>query len=217
MYETPISNWSPLQITQSMIIGAGMLEYYLLEDNRSGKCRGSNHMGKATVIPSPDDENTFTINFVSGDHYKVRLNYIYIVYKNLARYLYFSIFVLLAQVRASSARERQVWVDRLRHCIYQHSRTEEDKPVGERSLPLTSIDAFGSVRDELEKVHERQEAVSQYIESLPVPRPDDSLSPSCHNPSLLVVKATSQAVVSCLQTATETLQQLAEQQICNSL
>ena len=48
----------------------GMLEYYLLED-RSGKCRGSNHMGKATVIPSQDDENTFTINFVSGDHYKV--------------------------------------------------------------------------------------------------------------------------------------------------
>ena len=47
-----------------------MLEYYLLED-RSGKCRGSNHMGEATVIPSPDDENTFTINFVSGDHYKV--------------------------------------------------------------------------------------------------------------------------------------------------
>ena len=121
-------------------------------------------------------------------------------------------------MRASSARERQVWVDRLRHCIYQHSRAEEDKPVGgERSLPLTSIDAFGSVRDELEKVYERQEAVSQYIESLPVPRPDDSLSPSCHNTRLLVVKATSQALVSCLQTVTETLQQLAEQQICNSL
>ena len=48
-----------------------MLEYYLLED-RSGKCRGSNHMGKATVSPSQDDENTFTINFVSGDHYKVK-------------------------------------------------------------------------------------------------------------------------------------------------
>ena len=52
------------------MVDVGMLEYYLLED-RSGKCRGSNHMGKATVIPSQDDENTFTINFVSGDHYKV--------------------------------------------------------------------------------------------------------------------------------------------------
>ena len=72
-----------------MIIGAGMLEYYLLEDNRSGKCRGSNHMGKATVIPSQDDENTFTINFVSGDHYKVRLNYInYINYICIFLYLF---------------------------------------------------------------------------------------------------------------------------------
>ena len=52
------------------LIPGGMLEYYLLED-RSGKCRGSNHMGEATVSPSQDDENTFTINFVSGDHYKV--------------------------------------------------------------------------------------------------------------------------------------------------
>ena len=48
----------------------GVLEYYLLED-RNGKCRGSQHMAKATVLPSQDDENTFTINFNSGEHYKV--------------------------------------------------------------------------------------------------------------------------------------------------
>ena len=122
----------------------------------------------------------------------------------------------MTQVRASSARERQVWVDRLRHCIYHHSRSEEDRTAGggaDLSLPLTSIDAFGSVRDELEKVYERQEGLSKYIESLPVPRPGDSTSPSCHNLRLLEVKATSQAVVSCLQAATETLQQVAEHQI----
>merc|ERR1719192_385221 len=96
-------------------------------------------MGKATVIPSQDDENTFTINFVSGDHYKVR---------------------------ASSARERQVWVDRLRHCISHQSGTEEERPPGsDLSLPLSSRDTFGSVREELEKVYERQELVSRYIES----------------------------------------------------
>ena len=87
----------------------GMVEYYLLED-RSGKCRGSNHMGKATVIPSQDDENTFTINFVSGDHYKVRRktrewyegNYQYSscfelemeLYKSLSIYLQFCLFSL---------------------------------------------------------------------------------------------------------------------------
>ena len=120
-------------------------------------------------------------------------------------------------MRASSARERQGWVDRLRHCIYHHSRSGEERedrpPGGDLSLPLTSIDAFGSVREELEKVYERQEGLSKYIESLPVPRPGDSTSPSCHNLRLLEVKATSQAVVSCLQAATETLQQVAEHQI----
>ena len=121
---------------------------------------------------------------------------------------------MIAQVRASSARERQVWVDRLRHCIYHHSRTEDQgTPGGDLSLPLSSIDAFGSVREEVEKVYERQEGLSSYIESLPLPRPDDTTSPSCHNTRLLQLKATSQAVASCLQAATETLQQVAEHQI----
>jgi len=166
----------------------GMLEYYLLED-RSGKCRGSQHMAQAVVLPSQDDENTFTINFVSGEHYKVR---------------------------ASSARERQVWVDRLRHCIYLHSRQEEpgdlpDRPLS--TLPLTSVDAFGSVHQELEKVYEKQDLVTKYISSLPVPKPGDTTSPSCHNSRLLVLKATSQAMVSCLESTTDILQRLAEHKI----
>ena len=73
--------------------GAGVLEYYLLED-RSGKCRASQRMKGAVVSPSQEDENTFVITFVSGESYKVR---------------------------ASSARERQVWVDRLRHCSFLHT------------------------------------------------------------------------------------------------
>ena len=73
--------------------GAGVLEYYLLED-RSGKCRASQRMKGAAVSPSQEDENTFVITFVSGESYKVR---------------------------ASSARERQVWVDRLRHCSFLHT------------------------------------------------------------------------------------------------
>ena len=75
-----------------MVVDVGMLEYYLLED-RSGKCRGSNHMGKATVIPSQDDENTFTINFVSGDHYKVMrenaMEFLFILWKRILPLLCF--------------------------------------------------------------------------------------------------------------------------------
>ena len=50
-----------------------------------------------------------------------------------------------------------------------------------------------------------QDLLCQYIESLPLP--------SCHQPDLLMVKATSQAVASSLQAATETLQGVAEQQV----
>ena len=58
-----------------------------------------------------------------------------------------------------------------------------------------------------------QEMVNRYIESLPVPGPGDTTSPSCHNHKLLEVKATSQALLACLQATTHTLQQVAEHQI----
>ena len=169
-----------------------MLEYYLLED-RSGKCRGSQSMSGAVVSPSQEDENTFLINFISGENYKVR---------------------------ASSAKERQVWVDRLRHCIYMHSdrlpesnRSADVPDAGARSLPLSSMDTFGSVHDVLQSIYIKQENLSKMIESLPVPKPDDTTSPSCHNSKLLLIKANSHAVVSCLQASLDLLQQVREQQI----
>ena len=72
---------------------------------------------------------------------------------------------MFVQVRAASARERQVWVDRLRHCVYLQSRGEaggEGGGVGvdtartEQTLPLTASDAFGSVQQQLEKVYAKQ-------------------------------------------------------------
>ena len=52
---------------------AGVLEYYLLED-RNGRCRASQGMAGAVISPSQEDENTFTINFTSGETYKVTIN-----------------------------------------------------------------------------------------------------------------------------------------------
>lgn len=52
---------------------AGVLEYYLLED-RNGRCRASQAMAGAVISPSQEDENTFTINFTSGETYKVTEN-----------------------------------------------------------------------------------------------------------------------------------------------
>ena len=178
---------------------AGVLEYYLLED-RSGKCRGSQQMSGAVVSPSQEDENTFLINFISGEHYKVR---------------------------ASSAKERQIWVDRLRHCV-SHLESASSRPVsgagpagdclpdgGGRggSLPLSSMDTFGSVQDALQNVFSKQEDITKIIESLPVPKPYDTTSPSSHNEKLLMIKANSHALVTCLQTSLDLIQQVREQQI----
>ena len=71
---------------------------------------------------------------------------------------------MFVQVRAASARERQVWVDRLRHCVYLQSRGEAGGEGGEgvdtarteQTLPLTASDAFGSVQQQLEKVYAKQ-------------------------------------------------------------
>ena len=77
----PFSNYSLLFINLIMCQGwqyrwfvlepsAGVLEYYLLED-RNGRCRASQSMAGAVISPSQEDENTFTINFASGETYKV--------------------------------------------------------------------------------------------------------------------------------------------------
>ena len=65
-----------------------VLEYYLLEE-KDGKCRGRQGMEGALILPSEDDNNTFSINFSTGEVYKMR---------------------------AGEAKERQVWVDKLRAC-----------------------------------------------------------------------------------------------------
>ena len=54
---------------------AGVLEYYLLED-RNGRCRASQSMAGAVISPSQEDENTFTINFTSGETYKVTSDFL---------------------------------------------------------------------------------------------------------------------------------------------
>ena len=167
---------------------AGVLEYYLLEE-RSGRCRGSQMMAGAVVSPSQEDENTFSINFRSGETYKVR---------------------------ASSARERQVWVDRLRHCIFMHSDNIDshgsDFPDA-GVIPLTSRDSFGSVHDALHVVFNKEAAISSCIDNLPVPKLDDNTSPSCYNPELLMIKANAQALASCLQNSLDILYQIREQQL----
>lgn len=180
---------------------SGRLEYYLIEE-RSGRNRGNQHLAGAVVIPSEEDSQTFTINFASGEIYKVR---------------------------AIHAKERQVWVDRIRACALLHNEALASNhpplpirehlpptPPGSRShiasgepsdqlqnLSLSALDAFGSVHDILHKVDQKHQELAKTVESLP----------TCHDKELLILKATSQSTLLCMENALSLLQEYREHQI----
>lgn len=205
---------------------SGRLEYYLLEE-RNGKCRGSQHLAGAVVLPSEEDSQTFTVNFASGEIFKLR---------------------------ASHARERQIWVDRLRACAHMHNEALASNhppfpvreflpptPPGSRShisngepseqlqnLSLSVLDAFGSVHDMIHKADEKQQQLAEAIEALPLhltqqsdtrsaseisARSNAGGSLSCHDEELLLLKATSQATVLCMESALAMLQDIRENQL----
>merc|ERR1719153_390478 len=64
-------------------------------------------MEGALILPSEEDSYTFSINFITGEVYKVR---------------------------AAEAKERQVWGDKLRACT---NRTANSKQALERSVVMS--------------------------------------------------------------------------------
>ena len=195
---------------------SGNLEYFLM-DERGGRSRGKQHLAGAVVVPSEEDGHTFSINFGSGEVYKVR---------------------------ASQTRERQVWVDRLRACSHRHGLAlglprvpGRDRPITPpgakshvtgsepsdqlQSLSLSALDAFGSVHDMLHRVEEKHRSLSEAIEALPPGREREeergttSVQPHCHDPKLLLLKATSQSTLLAMEGALSLLQQLREDQLAS--
>ena len=196
---------------------SGNLEYFLM-DERGGRSRGKQHLAGAVVVPSEEDGNTFSINFGSGEVYKVR---------------------------ASQTRERQVWVDRLRACSHRHGLAlsvprapGRDRPITPpgakshvtgaepsdqlQSLSLSALDAFGSVHDMLHRVEEKHRSLSEAIEALPPGKEREegdmvasSVQPHCHDPKLLLLKATSQSTLLAMEGALSLLQQLREDQLAS--
>jgi len=55
-----------------------------MSQERNGKCRGSQHLAGAVVLPSEEDSQTFTVNFATGEIFKVGL------YLRIHTYLFFN-------------------------------------------------------------------------------------------------------------------------------
>jgi len=196
----------------------GRLEYFLLEDR--GRARAAQHLAGAVVIPSQEDGQTFSVNFASGEMYKLR---------------------------AAHPRERQVWVDRLRACAHLHNEARETgkqqtssardllppTPPGARShisngepseqlqtLSLSAVDAFGSVHDIIHKVEAKHQLLLESLESLP--RPPSPMSPVAssaaplhrHHPQVLLLKATSESTLHCIEAALTLLQEVRDSSLC---
>ncbi|XP_026127272.1 oxysterol-binding protein-related protein 11-like isoform X1 [Carassius auratus] len=92
---------------------AGLLEYFVNEQSRNQKPRGSLPLGGAVISPSDEDSHTFTVNAISGEQYKLR---------------------------ASDAKERQHWVSRLQICAQHHTEAmgKTNPPLQTRSLSMAS-------------------------------------------------------------------------------
>ncbi|KAJ8350616.1 hypothetical protein SKAU_G00257460 [Synaphobranchus kaupii] len=98
---------------------AGVLEYFVNEQSRPQKPRGTLPLAGAVISPSDEDSHTFTVNAISGEQYKLR---------------------------AADAKERQHWVSRLQICTQHHTEAmgKSNPPMKSRSFSMASQGSGGS-------------------------------------------------------------------------
>ena len=93
-----------------------------------------------------------------------------------------------------------------------------------QNLSLSVLDAFGSVHDILYQSNLKHQWLADSINALPMPTPDqksrgtghETAGPFCHDDDLLLLKATSQAGLACMENALALLQDIREAQRSNN-
>ena len=103
---------------------------------------------------------------------------------------------------------------------YPRSHISNGEPSEQlQTLSLSVLDAFGSVHDILNKVDQKHQSIADTIEAFPAAKPSDqeasagkdktkAMKATCHNDQLLLLKATSQATLKCMEGALSILQEL---------
>ncbi|XP_046407080.1 oxysterol-binding protein-related protein 11-like isoform X2 [Ischnura elegans] len=173
----------------------GLLQYYLNETENRQRPRGTVHLAGAVISPSDEDSSSFAVNSATGEMYKLR---------------------------ATDARERQEWVNRLRAVAEMHTlaiaRSNPPLPPREYhstqqshssalqgsrvTCTLAVLDAFSKVREQLFIAEQNSYSLSKAIESLP-----STGSSTSTDHDLLILKATSAATLTCLSRCLAILQQ----------
>lgn len=93
----------------------GCLDYFMSEDMKCQKPRGSIELKKAVISPSEEDSTTFTIHSFENELFKLR---------------------------AQDAKERQHWVNVLRFVAQSHSNENDSLPS--TNLNCSSLNSFNT-------------------------------------------------------------------------
>ncbi|XP_066542265.1 oxysterol-binding protein-related protein 11 isoform X2 [Hoplias malabaricus] len=189
---------------------AGLLEYFVNEQSRQQKPRGTLPLAGAVISPSDEDSHTFTVNAISGEQYKLR---------------------------AADAKERQHWVSRLQICTQHHTEAmgkgSASSPGSQRRISHNASSLLGlsqlhrgsspysskrsllpdhlvEAREMMSQAQGQHRDLVQCIEGLPA-----SQGPSPLDQDLLLLKATSLATMTCLSDCLHILQlqQVARQKV----
>ncbi|XP_072304169.1 oxysterol-binding protein-related protein 10-like isoform X2 [Eucyclogobius newberryi] len=155
----------------------GQLLYFVNEQGRSQKPRGSLPLIGASVTPSDEAPHMFIVNSVNGELYKLR---------------------------AADAKEQQFWISQLQACARRHSDGSAKVRKLKGSDEHLSVERAGGGQEGLvmSQAEGQQKNLVQSIDSLPTKGPL-----SCLDHDLLLLKATSAATLSCLGECLNILQQ----------
>lgn len=176
----------------------GTLSYFM---ERGCRVRGQIDLTGAVVAPSDEDSHTFSVNGTSGEVFRLR---------------------------ASHARERQQWVDKLRTVIQLHNRVHTEKGLSvEMSSEVRDTNAVSdtaaldhhtgpslSVLSSLHDAHTALKDTNAQFQSLTraVRELPDHAGPDVKltntDSDLLLLRATSQSAVLCLEQCYWILQQI---------
>ncbi|KAM9738143.1 oxysterol-binding protein-related protein 10 isoform 3-T3 [Menidia menidia] len=155
----------------------GQLQYFVNEQGKSQKPRGSLPLIGASVSTSDEAPHMFVVNSVNGELYKLR---------------------------AVDAKEQQFWISQLQACARRHSDSSAKVRKLKGSDEHLSVERAGGGQEMLvmSQAEGQQKNLVQSIDSLPTKGPL-----SCLDQDLLLLKATSAATLSCLGECLNILQQ----------
>uniref|UniRef100_A0A3P9JGT4 Oxysterol-binding protein n=1 Tax=Oryzias latipes TaxID=8090 RepID=A0A3P9JGT4_ORYLA len=146
----------------------GQLQYFINEQGKSQKPRGSLPLIGASVTASDEAPHMFIVNSVNGELYKLR---------------------------AGDAKEQQFWINHLQACARRYSDSSATVRKVKGSDEHLCVDRAGGGQEVtvMSQAEGQQKNLVQSIDSLPTKGPL-----SCLDQDLLLLKATSAATLSCL-------------------